>query len=748
MHLQELKSIGTTLHMLQESLKRLEEKAVAPSDEPASNPLPSPGAVQRQHSSGFKARGLLVETDNESDAVPPRPLMYPSSHHVPAPRLDALEYSKWDQLDSLDALKLDSFEGFYNLAMLALGFSLTYMMVRNVREKGLLLDLADFTCPSVLRDAKSFFAVISVLYVAAGLAYYIVRAGASRSLSWHALVALYLLVQLALLGSTVTFLFNSAIAPLPSGAIMITLSILMLKMHSYVATNYAMYREKRERYGLLPGGSSSGISGIACAPAASSSAAAASLSGGGGRVSASPARQLLHRGRGRRLSTARTAAKLKLNRADDSSDRDDDDGESDGEGGGPRDESRSDLNPPSFDGRAASEAGTTAAAAATITGRDSLADSADGGDNGDKPSKSQLRRRKRKAAAAAAAAAAVSGGFNVPSSTSTAAAAAGPATAQQLVVGGGIAGHHRRSKLNLHALAAQHQHQLRSRVPDSSDQDDEDARGEDETAADDGDVDSHDDSFHKLKLRRPTVGQVGAGSPPMSDSKLNLTTTTAQGLGGSKLKLTALHIPPPLPLDAQFAAQGRQLQLGAKTTTASPTHSSLPAVARQVEAATSTSDMQYLPRRHSAATSTSASASCGLTSLTIHPSASYSSGTNTRGMAASPSPMESASSSSPPISNQGDIISNRGDSNGNDRARGGSGSHGGVVRAAATGAPHPAASEVEGPDRAHPASAAPAAAAPDIISGTREQKRKLIKAWPHNVTLKDFVYFLAAPTLT
>jgi hypothetical protein len=36
---------------------------------------------------------------------------------------------------------------------------------------------------------------------------------------------------------------------------------------------------------------------------------------------------------------------------------------------------------------------------------------------------------------------------------------------------------------------------------------------------------------------------------------------------------------------------------------------------------------------------------------------------------------------------------------------------------------------------------------PDIISGSVAQKRKLIRAWPHNVTFKDYAFFLAAPTL-
>ncbi len=37
------------------------------------------------------------------------------------------------------------------------------------------------------------------------------------------------------------FLYMTPIAPLPSAAILVVVCILMLKMHSYVATNYAIY---------------------------------------------------------------------------------------------------------------------------------------------------------------------------------------------------------------------------------------------------------------------------------------------------------------------------------------------------------------------------------------------------------------------------------------------------------------------------------------------------------------------------
>ncbi len=53
-----------------------------------------------------------------------------------------------------DALRLRSFEGFYNLSFLLLLFSLIYLLVRNVQANGLQASLHDFTCVSPSRCLK------------------------------------------------------------------------------------------------------------------------------------------------------------------------------------------------------------------------------------------------------------------------------------------------------------------------------------------------------------------------------------------------------------------------------------------------------------------------------------------------------------------------------------------------------------------------------------------------------------------
>lgn len=62
-------------------------------------------------------RGISLVTDGSENEGPVRPQLYPGGSHQPTARLDQLEHDKWDQTQVLDALKLDTFEGFYNLAM-------------------------------------------------------------------------------------------------------------------------------------------------------------------------------------------------------------------------------------------------------------------------------------------------------------------------------------------------------------------------------------------------------------------------------------------------------------------------------------------------------------------------------------------------------------------------------------------------------------------------------------------------------
>ena len=74
-------------------------------------------------------RGISLVTDASENEGPVGPQLYPGGGHAPAPRLDQLEHDKWDQTQVLDALKLDSFEGFYNLAMQVLVLAMVSALI-------------------------------------------------------------------------------------------------------------------------------------------------------------------------------------------------------------------------------------------------------------------------------------------------------------------------------------------------------------------------------------------------------------------------------------------------------------------------------------------------------------------------------------------------------------------------------------------------------------------------------------------
>ena len=69
---------------------------------------------QDEASSRLSRTRSLADVASDEDASNLRPTLYP---HPPRPQNDSLEESHWD---GLDALKLDSFQGFFNLSMLLL----------------------------------------------------------------------------------------------------------------------------------------------------------------------------------------------------------------------------------------------------------------------------------------------------------------------------------------------------------------------------------------------------------------------------------------------------------------------------------------------------------------------------------------------------------------------------------------------------------------------------------------------------
>lgn len=74
----------------------------------------SSSSSQDEASSRLSRTRSLADVASDEDASNLRPTLYP---HPPRPQNDSLEESHWD---GLDALKLDSFQGFFNLSMLLL----------------------------------------------------------------------------------------------------------------------------------------------------------------------------------------------------------------------------------------------------------------------------------------------------------------------------------------------------------------------------------------------------------------------------------------------------------------------------------------------------------------------------------------------------------------------------------------------------------------------------------------------------
>ena len=148
--------------------------------------------------------------------------------------------------------------------MLLLGFSLVYMVLRNVyvllaarvawrcrtprqrlhrSEKGLGMSLDHFTCPEQARDAALVTALIAFCLAVSLLVFAALRGHVKGQLSRAGYLLLYALVQCIVLGVPIAVLYNSPTGPLPSAMAVMVAIVLCLKLHSYVATNLAMASE-------------------------------------------------------------------------------------------------------------------------------------------------------------------------------------------------------------------------------------------------------------------------------------------------------------------------------------------------------------------------------------------------------------------------------------------------------------------------------------------------------------------------
>lgn len=194
-----------------------------------------------------RVRPPAVELDTDVSAPTPpkrlRPKLYP---HTPAARLDKLEENGFEELVLMDALKIKGFEGFYNLALFMLAFSLIYNSVRNVHDHGSQLRLADFFCTPALRGGVNMVTTSAFGYMFSFYAFFLIRLFRAGAVPRTVFSGAYALCQVTQFVVSTLVVFATPTSPFLGGATMMTVLVLALKCHSYVATNYALYCEAPE----------------------------------------------------------------------------------------------------------------------------------------------------------------------------------------------------------------------------------------------------------------------------------------------------------------------------------------------------------------------------------------------------------------------------------------------------------------------------------------------------------------------
>ncbi|RYG52916.1 hypothetical protein EON67_00035, partial [archaeon] len=212
---------------------------------PRQQQQPPPPPPQQQH---HISRSMSLESMTSDEEHTLRPTQYA---HKPEARLDGLEAENFSETKMLDALKLQSFEGFYNLAMFILFFAISYIVLRNVAEKGSLLRWHDFVCPQQQLSSALAAGAMVFVYAWSLLLLIAVRLWIARRLSWSALLYTYIALQCVHFVAPITFIYLTPIGPLPAASVLLVTIVLGLKMHSYLTTNYAMHVEHVARYGSV-----------------------------------------------------------------------------------------------------------------------------------------------------------------------------------------------------------------------------------------------------------------------------------------------------------------------------------------------------------------------------------------------------------------------------------------------------------------------------------------------------------------
>ena len=192
-----------------------------------------------------QSAGISVEEPLSAHEAPARPALYPA-RFGPRARLDALDAHRFGERALLDELRLDAYQGLYNLCALLLIVTLLGSFVASVREHGLRA-----TLPSVMaiREVALSLSIVSAAAAWTLVTHALVSLVATGALGWTALAILHCGAQLGLVVVPCALVVTLPVSPLAGAMTVFGVLTLVLKSHSYVMCNYAMDREARERDG-------------------------------------------------------------------------------------------------------------------------------------------------------------------------------------------------------------------------------------------------------------------------------------------------------------------------------------------------------------------------------------------------------------------------------------------------------------------------------------------------------------------
>lgn len=220
------------------SLDKVQEPDDSASIEPTSPwPALSPGA------SG----------DADLDLVS-RPSIFPGGKHAPAPRNAPLEEyyghspGEIGRIELLSELKTSRLEGVYNLAFLILAFSLTYLVTRNIVDHGFRVRFQNLCWDHLLVDGAfcvRFAAVVCVTLSCVTLG--VVSLQIRSFLAPTVVRVLHLLTIMCTMAVSSAAIIDSDVNPLSGSVLATVITIVILKTHSYVATNQLLAEETAER---------------------------------------------------------------------------------------------------------------------------------------------------------------------------------------------------------------------------------------------------------------------------------------------------------------------------------------------------------------------------------------------------------------------------------------------------------------------------------------------------------------------